>query len=233
MSLFQQKAPNYSRLVLSICITFAFLELFCRLALPRPGFTALSAYWLPGAIRSHPTRLYQFRPNYSAVFTNTNYGEMAVTTNSIGLRERPLKELQQSKIRILAVGDSFTFGTGIRREDAWPAQVERALRDQLPWASSPVTVINAGIPGYGMAQIRDLTAELLTEFSPQIVILGVSANGFDRLIDPTRKWTNSSFEPPKFKEFEKSKVEYCIRLAGVLLLLRSICGWSNTLSLVH
>jgi len=107
---------------------------------------------------------------------------MEVKTNSIGLRERPLEELRLSKFRILAIGDSFTFGAGINREQTWPAQLERALDKQFP--SSSITVINGGIFGYNLAQIRDLTEELLPEFSPQLVILGVFSGGFDRLKDP-------------------------------------------------
>ena len=172
---------NATLVLVSLCLSLLFAEAFCRLALPRPGFTPHGGNWLPGATMPHPTRLYQLLPNYSAG-PGGAYGEMEIKTNSIGLRERPLEELRRSKFRILAVGDSFTFGAGINREQTWPAQLERAIDKRFP--SSSITVINGGIFGYNLAQIRDLTEELLLEFSPQAVILGVFSGGFDRLKDP-------------------------------------------------
>ena len=176
---------NATLVLVSLCLSLLFAEAFCRLALPRPGFTPLGGNWLPGATMPHPTRLYQLRPNYSAG-PGGAYGEMDIKTNSIGLRERPLEELRLSQVRILAIGDSFTFGAGINREQTWPAQLERALDKRLrsSSSSSSIKVINAGIFGYNLAQIRDLTEELLPEFSPQVVILGVFSGGFDRLKDP-------------------------------------------------
>jgi len=172
---------NATLVLVSLCFSLLFAEAFCRLALPRPGFTPLGGNWLPGATTPHPTRLYQLLPNYSAG-PGGAYGEMEIKTNSIGLRERPLEELRRSKFRILAVGDSFTFGAGINRAQTWPAQLERALEKRL--LSSSITVINAGIFGYNLAQIRDHTEELLPEFSPKVAILGVFSGGFDRLKDP-------------------------------------------------
>jgi len=176
---------NATLVLVSLCLSLLFAEAFCRLALPRPGFTPLAGNWLPGATTPHPTRLYQLRPNYSAG-PGGAYEKMEVKTNSIGLRERPLEELRLSKFRILAIGDSFTFGAGINREQTWPAQLERALDKRLrsSSSSSSIKVINAGIFGYNLEQIRDLTEELLPEFSPQLVILGVFSGGFDRLKDP-------------------------------------------------
>jgi hypothetical protein len=107
---------------------------------------------------------------------------MEIKTNSIGLRERPLENLRLSKARILAVGDSFTFGAGINRDQTWPAQLEHSLHQQSP--ESSIAVINAGIFGYNLSQIRDLTEELLPEVSPNLVILGVFGGGFDRVNDP-------------------------------------------------
>lgn len=180
---------NATLFFVSLCLSVLFAETFCRLALPRPGFTPLAGNWLPGATMPHPTRRYQLLPDYSAG-PGGAYGEIEIKANSLGLRERPLDNLRMSKHRILAVGDSFTFGAGINREDTWPAQLEQALHKRFPSTSSPITVINAGMFGYNLAQIRDLTEELLPEFSPELVILGVFAGGFDRLNDPYTTFGN-------------------------------------------
>jgi hypothetical protein len=123
-------------------------------------------------------------PNFSGsiAVTGAPLTKISIETDADGLRERPLENLRRSGLRILAVGDSFTFGTGIERTQTWPAQLERTLLHLSPRSS--VAVANAGVPGYGLAQIRDLTEELLPKLFPQVVIVGVYAGGFDRLRNP-------------------------------------------------
>jgi lysophospholipase L1-like esterase len=116
------------------------------------------------------------------MLTGGMYKRMWVQTNAAGLREPDFERLKTSTLRILTIGDSFTFGTGIEAEQAWPAQLERALAQEGRGAS--IAVVNGGIPGYGLAQMRDLTEELLPNIDPQLVILAVYAGGFDRMRDP-------------------------------------------------
>jgi lysophospholipase L1-like esterase len=66
--------------------------------------------------------------------------------SSQGLRNPEVVTPKPSGLwRILILGDSVTFGTDVRREEAYPAQLERVLNDQL---DRPVEVINAGVSGY-------------------------------------------------------------------------------------
>src|SRR5919109_3944367 len=158
-------------------------ELVCRLALPRPGFVAVSGNSFPGAIEPHPTRLYQLVPIFSGVVRRGTFGEMGFATNAEGLRERPLSVVRRARVRILSIGDSFTFGTGINQEDTWPTQLERLLNRRAA-DSDAIAVINAGVPAYGFTQLRDLTEEILPKVDPQIMLLGVYTGGFDRMNDP-------------------------------------------------
>ncbi len=48
--------------------------------------------------------------------------------------------------RILALGGSTTFGHDLSAEEAWPAQLQRILRDDYGYTN--VEVINLGVPGY-------------------------------------------------------------------------------------
>lgn len=49
-------------------------------------------------------------------------------------------------LRLLAVGDSFTFGLPLPEEDGFPAKIERLL-------GAGAAVFNAGIPGYGVPHV--------------------------------------------------------------------------------
>lgn len=72
---------------------------------------------------------------------------------------------------IVFLGDSLTAGFGLGEEQAFPALLERSLRDQ----NLPVRVINAGVSG-------DTTAggarriEWLLKQHPDILVVGLGAN---------------------------------------------------------
>jgi len=80
---------------------------------------------------------------------------------------------------IVAAGDSLTAGLGVNEKDAFPAQMERKLRE----AGYNWEVINAGISGAtssGMLQRINWVLKL----KPDIVILETGANDGMRGIDP-------------------------------------------------
>ena len=97
-------------------------------------------------------------------------GRIDYRINNLGLRGGHVAVPKPPGIRrILCLGDSFTFGEGVREDDAWPQQLGRGL--------GPGTqVINAGIQGY------DLDAEMAYLFlygrklAPDVVIIAFFMN---------------------------------------------------------
>jgi lysophospholipase L1-like esterase len=90
---------------------------------------------------------------------------MTYALNSKGMRGA---EPEEGRPKILFVGDSFTFGEGVRAEDTFPERVERALAGRLSF--SPQS-INAGVPGYGSQQEAERLPEFLADFKPRAVVL--------------------------------------------------------------
>lgn len=80
---------------------------------------------------------------------------------------------------IVAVGDSLTAGYGLDEHDAYPAQLERRLRE----AGHPWRVVNAGISGETSSGALSRVNWVLT-LKPDIVILVTGANDGLRGIDP-------------------------------------------------
>lgn len=71
---------------------------------------------------------------------------------------------------ILCVGDSHTFGIGAGRpEDAWPARVERRLREARP--DLDVRVTNAGVPGSNSAEAEEVARGYLAGDDPPDVVI--------------------------------------------------------------
>lgn len=82
-------------------------------------------------------------------------------------------------LKILAVGDSLTEGLGVASDEAYPAQLERALRA----GGYDVAVVNAGVSGETSSGTLQRIDWLLQQ-QPDIVILAIGGNDGLRGIDP-------------------------------------------------
>ena len=88
---------------------------------------------MEGGVNDQGTRL---RPNFHGRYANGEYS-IGIAINTSGLRGPELLPKRARVRRVLALGDSFTFGQGVEYEQAWPALVERS-------PGPPLEVINAG-----------------------------------------------------------------------------------------
>jgi len=80
---------------------------------------------------------------------------------------------------IVAMGDSLTEGLGVNQAEAYPAQLERKLREN----GYNYTVINAGVSGETTTGALARVDWVLT-LKPDIVILATGGNDSLRAIDP-------------------------------------------------
>jgi len=96
-------------------------------------------------------------------FSNITY-----TTNSLGLRGPVIKEKSNAH-RILALGNSCTFGWGVMYDDCWTMQLQKLLKET--YAKDSYEVINAGIPGYTSYQGKILFKKLLPLKPDRVLIM--------------------------------------------------------------
>ncbi len=98
-------------------------------------------------VQYHPILGWSGYPNY----VETNDG-IHIQTNSLGYRDREAVEVVDGqKLRVLFLGDSFTWGDEVRLEERFTSLLEASCGlhcDLLP----PIHAINKGIIGYGTAQ---------------------------------------------------------------------------------
>lgn len=118
-----------------------------------------------------PVLGFQLRPG-----TEGELGGAAFRVNSRGFRGAEWKaERPPGGLRILAVGDSATFGFGVSADETWPKQLERRLAARFP--DRPVEVINAGTPGWETAHgAAFLENGGLDEWQPDLVLVSFGFN---------------------------------------------------------
>lgn len=75
--------------------------------------------------------------------------------------------------RVLAIGDSHTYGGTVAPDQTYPAQLQRWLDEARPGVYS---VVNLGIPGMNTAQLRNRFAINLARWDPDVVVVWCGAN---------------------------------------------------------
>ena len=85
-------------------------------------------------------------------------------------------------LRIVTVGDSFTFGDEVPDVATWPAQLERLLRQ----SGVPARVFNLGTNAYGIDQAILRLARDGPALKPDVVILGLQPENLMRNVNVLR-----------------------------------------------
>ena len=139
-----------------------------------------------------------FWPYYSHQLSDYEYtGSYPNEVNEQGHRGLPIPvDREAGELRILALGDSVTWGTGVRAEDAWPAQLKEQLRNHL---GGTINVINAAVPGSSVDALTKSYQQIWKKYDVEVVVFVATPNMVSRQwIDadaplPIHKWdTNTS-----------------------------------------
>jgi len=123
-----------------------------------------------------------FRPNCIGEVFNPDYGRIPFRTNSIGMRDKHYdKSVYQNKgkvIKVLVVGDSFTFGAGVSDEKIFHHLVESRTPD--------VIFFNAGFGGHGIQEEKRKIDYFLPITNSDMVMLVFLANDLIDLKVPSK-----------------------------------------------
>lgn len=96
--------------------------------------------------------------------------------NSHGLHGPEItKEKPASTFRILGIGDSFTFGQGVREQDTFLRRLDRSL-NASPKVVRPVEVLNAGVLGYNTRDEVLYLEHQWVEYEPDLVLIAFYLN---------------------------------------------------------
>jgi lysophospholipase L1-like esterase len=115
---------------------------------------------------SDPDLGYRIVPNMSY-----RYADVSVRINSLGLRDHELGPADAGISRVLALGDSITFGWRVRLEESYPKLLEQLL-NEIGESPARWEVINAGVGGYDTVQELAYLKNDGLGFRPSVVTLG-------------------------------------------------------------
>ena len=85
-------------------------------------------------------------------------------------------------LRVVALGDSSTFGWGVDPEAPYPRRLETLLRSRHPDLS--IEVVNLGVCGYSSFQGRILLAREALRYHPDVVTLSYGSNDYSAVPEP-------------------------------------------------
>lgn len=183
--------PGVAVMLLSVCVTFGLLETGFRIVNFQPRGRAAVPFEFQ--ISEIPGIPYELTPDHNYYWT---YGArhildggftVPVTINSNGYRDDEITDPKPvDEFRVLAIGDSFTWGLGVAVEDTWVEKLEGLLNTNL--SGHRFEVINTGVGSWNTEiEYAYLMNKGMTH-QPDAVIVGFLSNDFrsnntDYLID--------------------------------------------------
>ncbi|MGH0036619.1 MAG: SGNH/GDSL hydrolase family protein [Myxococcota bacterium] len=169
--------------VLAALLSIAIVEVFARVVVP-PQWLHDTYPDEDALLAEHPQRGYGLRRDLVRSWAQHDGDfEVEVRLNSDGQRDAEAALARRADLRILAAGDSFTFGIGVEGDERWSEVLEASLARRFA-GQATVSVYNAGVPGYSATQIRQVIEEWVPRLEPRLVVFGAYANSYWRVETP-------------------------------------------------
>jgi len=167
---------NISIIIISVFITALALELVLRVVY-KFKFSPRGLARIPIAktykLSENKNLLYELLPDSIA----RNRG-VEFVINSFGFRDKKYRKRKVSKIRLIFVGDSITYGWGIPLEDTYHKQLEKLFHAE----GYDVDIMGMGVVGYNTIQEYHLIKEKALDFNTDMIILQIAMNDFERTV---------------------------------------------------
>jgi lysophospholipase L1-like esterase len=152
-------------LLLTASVLFALLVAEFTLRWVRPQLFEVSPQ---GLFVADPDVGYVLAPGFDGWLRRAEF-RMRVRVGASGLRGHDPRPHRSNTVRIVCLGDSFTWGFGVGDDQAYPAQLEKLLAHRHP--ELDVQVLNAGVFGYGTSEELEFLKTRGALLDPDLVIV--------------------------------------------------------------
>lgn len=157
--------------LLATTLTLLFIEAGLSIFYPIPYSMERDMFYIPDEFTG-----YKIRPHINIEYYQNG---ILTTTNGHGHRDDEVSIAPSpNKLRILAIGDSFTVGANVSQEKAFPQQLETLLNEK-----DSVEVINTGVGGWSPFQYAQYYQHYGRSFNPDLIMVGfyVGNDTYDQL----------------------------------------------------
>ncbi len=179
-------APKFAVAIVALLVMLLALELITRVTFNSNGMHFAIEMWKYAKIMKRDAQVdgmgHEHEPGIEARLMGTD-----VKINTLGLRDGEYSlEKDDNVLRILALGDSITFGWGVDIDDTYTKVLERTLNDRGA-EESPIRfeVINSGVGNYNSVMEAAYLSERGLMLEPDVVMLGYFLNDAEPLPVPS------------------------------------------------
>lgn len=152
-----------------------------------------------------------WRPHPNRVVTSRFFDGRTYGFNSLGLRTNEIIN-PRNKPRLIALGNSCTFGWGVADDEVFTAQLSQNLDNQYE-------VVNAGVPGYSSYQGRIFYENEISGLHPDILLILFAWND---------QWLAANDIPDKEQKFPPEIIIGAQNLLSRLQTYRLLKKWLLT-----
>jgi len=122
---------------------------------------------------------------------------VAVSTNSYGMREREyVLPKPPGTVRVVLLGDSYVFGSGVEAEERLGVALEGSLREYSNY-SGVIEVLHLGVPSWNLVSECTWLGRQLHAMQPDLVIQVAVPNDLDDVSGVRGFGTQARFSPQK------------------------------------
>ena len=186
---------NFKRKAILTVIWFSFIFLLLQFS----GFIlfnftnvrSVGSYGYPvGLYVWHPTLNYLYNPGFVGHFSGGTYQDISFSINNHGFRDDPFGPRSSGRRRVVFIGDSVVFGSGVWEKDRFTEQLQddQAVRD------ADIEVLNLGVNSYNFQHYLELARLRFLDLEPDIVVVGFTLNDIQKI---DRVWPNKRVQPPE------------------------------------
>jgi hypothetical protein len=106
---------------------------------------------------------------YSSFKFSSPEFQAEATINNLGFRGPNSSIKKKNKYRIMAIGDSFTYGWGVNNKEAWPEVLEKNLNH----LSIDAEIINLGVPGGSPGSYANTAEKAIPILRPDLIVVAM------------------------------------------------------------
>jgi len=151
----------------------------------------IGSYGYPaGLYVYHPSLNFLYKPGFEGYFVGAGYRDIAFRINSHGFPDDPFEPRSPRHRRIIFLGDSVVFGSGVLEENRFTEQLQAEER----MAEAGVEILNLGVNAYNFGHYLELAKLRFMGLEPDLVVVGFTLNDIQKM---EGLWPEKRLKPVK------------------------------------